>query len=426
MKNNAKKNTLLLFVLLAVLFSVFSFILSILPSSPHSTIDGGATSQTTTLSITIHSEETDDEVEEDGESHFDEDEINDRITVMTGLTSWWRVNVSLLGKGFPIAWIEAQPNSSQIGNNTIEYFEIKINASTAGGSYKIYFNVTSSQLAGVHPNNISLFIFDTVWTNLTTVVVNGNTNPAQFYGITTHFSKFLIAQKPASSTESSGSSGGSDPGSGSGSPGAGGSSGGGGGGSSSGKKITKPTEPSAEVLEEITEKLPEPVHKPGVLFDVSVNIPEKYRKMLPGETLIGEISLINIKKIGIVPVRIEYLLKDAGENTLFQSYETKVVENEITYLKELELPDDLKPGHYMFFIKVKYEEDIALAGYPFEVAGEEPLFGSAIAMSLQKHLARYNLYWIIGTVLVLILGLIILAIRQRKKRYPNLTFLRRG
>lgn len=417
-----ERNELLFLVLLAVFFSFTSFILSLLPLQ-NTGIHGGATSETVSLSLTISAEETNLSVPASGTIVPSNAYVLERVTQVTGLTQGWGVNVTLFGTGFPSSWTETQPNSNQIGNNIIEYMEIGMNASTDGGSYRIYFNATSSQLAGVHPKNISLLVFDTAWTNLTTVVVNSNTDPRQFYGVTSHFSKFLIAQKPASSTEGSGeSSGGSDSGSGGGSSGSGG--GGGGGGSSGRKKAVEEVEEDEEEEEEIETPI-KPIHKPSDLFDVSIEIPEKYREVLPGETVIGEISLINIEKIGLVSVQVEYQLQDREENILSNSSETKAVENEITYIKELELPEDIEPGDYIFFIQVDYEGDIATAGYPFKVLGEEPFVGGAFAQRLKEHLVNYSFYWIIGTAVIILLTLAMLFLRKRKERYPHLTFLRR-
>ena len=78
----------------------------------------------------------------------------------------------------------------------------------------------------------------------------------------------------------------------------------------------------------------------------------------------------------------------------------------------------------MFFIQVTYGEDVAVAGYPFEVLGEEPLVGGAIAQRLKKNIINYSHYWIIGVLAMILLTLLILFLRKQK-RYPHLTFLRR-
>ncbi|MDO8511262.1 MAG: hypothetical protein Q7S55_03790 [Nanoarchaeota archaeon] len=404
-----RNGSILLLIVLAVLVSSAFFLLSVFFPTIHNAIQGGATSEITTLSLTIVVAETESIVPPSGNLTPSDPTIKERVTEITDLVQGWAVNITTYGEGFPGVWSEAQPNSSQAGNNTIEYFEVDINASTAGGSYNIYFNVTQSDLAGVHPTNISLFVFNTTWQNLSTTVVNGSGDPAEFYGLTTHFSKFLIAEKPAvvveEEEEEEESAGGSAA-----------SSGSGGGGSSSGSK--KSTEETPEDNKP-KEKILQPIHKPGILFDVSLVIPENYRKILPGEIILGEIKLINIKNIGLVPVQIEYLLQDVDGNILLQIYETKVIENEITYIKEIKLPTDLNPGEYMFLIKVNYGEDMALAGYPFEVIDEEEpsaLAGLA-AFLTNKKIFTMALPIMLG--LVVLIVLILHLIRKRGRNKPK-------
>ena len=384
-----KRKELLLLALLVISLCVSIFILSTLSFSSQSTIDGGATSETTALSLTIAASETASIVPPSGNLTPSTNGVKERITKITSLTEGWAVNITTYGRGFPSIWDELEPNSSQIGDQIIEYFEINVNASTAGGSYALYFNVTQAELTDLNPTNISLFVFDTSWQNLSTVIVSENSDPAQFYGLTTHFSKFLIAERveTQSAEEEEGEA----------------VSGSNGGGSaakkSTGKKSDQETSPETKPEEN---KLLKPIRQPGSLFDVSLVILEKYRRIFPSGIILGEISLSNIKKIGLVPVQIEYLLQDAEGNILFRIYETKTIENEITFIKELALPEDIKAGNYMFFIQVKYEEDIALAGYPFEVV--EPKVSALVGLA--SFLAQPK---IIAMALPLILLLIIIT-----------------
>ncbi len=160
--------------------------------------------------------------------------------------------------------------------------------------------------------------------------------------------------------------------------------GGGGGGSSKGKTKTGETE----------EETLEPIHEPGAFFDVSASIPKKYRKLLPGEELIAEIIIENTRRIGAVTVTLDYSIEDESGENFFTELETKTISDKISYLKKIELPEDLEPGKYQLLVKLKYEDDIALAGYSFEVIGEEelPLFGRAASVVSGKTIRSYSLY----------------------------------
>lgn len=112
--------------------------------------------------------------------------------------------------------------------------------------------------------------------------------------------------------------------------------------------------------------LPVPIRKPGKFFDALITIPEKYRTLAQGEELIAEITLINMQKIGLVDVRVDYYIKDLNDKTLYHEYETKGVERTITYLKEFDT-SSIDPGTYMLIMEVKYNSDLAIAGYPITI-----------------------------------------------------------
>ena len=158
-----------------------------------------------------------------------------------------------------------------------------------------------------------------------------------------------------------------------------------------------------------TLEITQPLHIPGTLFDVTVFIPQKYRSILPGEELLAEIRLINITRLDLVPVQLEYNIWDAQQNVLYQEYETKVVENEITFLKEAALPADIPTGNYLFVAILRYDGGEAIAGYPFTIVPEKPSIG--------KLLLHSSPYWLGAFVLVLaFLGMLWLLRRKYRKK----------
>lgn len=410
-----------LFVLAVIALYLLSLIFIFFPQITlvgSAIIDGLATFGSASVSITIISSATGTAAPASGNVNFSDAEVNEMITNITGVESGKLVNVTLHGSGFPSTWTEPEPNSSEVKTTRIEYFEVVMNYNTSGGSYIVFFNVTQAKLGSIPAANISLFIFETNWTNLSTTVISGSSDPARFSAVTTHFSKFLIGQRITEGGGAGGEEGGGEAGP------SGPSGGGGGGGGGGGAAKKKPAAPPEEVLEDIEEKLPEPVHKPGVLFDVSVNIPEQYRKVLPGKELVAEVHAINIKGIGSVTVKVEYTVENKEGEVLFQEIETKVVENEIKYLKEVTLPADIRPGAYMFFVNVKYEDDAALAGYPFKIMEEKkPLFGLAIPLlSYKQAFKDYGVYLVGFAVLILVL--LVLIRFAKRKRIPKLVYIR--
>ncbi|MBI1968779.1 hypothetical protein HYS49_02615 [Candidatus Woesearchaeota archaeon] len=154
-----------------------------------------------------------------------------------------------------------------------------------------------------------------------------------------------------------------------------------------------------------------PLHIPGTLFDVTVFIPQKYRSVLPGEELIAEVRLLNIARLGLVPVQLEYNIWDVEQNVLYQEYETKVVENEITFLKEAVLPADIPPGDYLFVAILRYDGGEAIAGYPFMVLSEKSQIGT-----LWGALLRSSIFWLSALVLLLVFVGMLWLLRRKYRR----------
>ena len=351
-------------ILLGILFSLLgSFFLiygdngNYLDVIGRSIFDGWATQSTTGVSITVFAQQLDIPVPDNGVVVVNLSSDGDTgITKIANLTAGLAVNISIYGDSYPSVWTEAEPNATQAGSNKIEYIEIVVNASTnQSDGYEVHFNITQAQLGDIAPDNISLYIYNdtsAAWQNLTTRVINGTTDPAQFFSIIPHFSKFLIAEKPVQNV-----GGGADTG---GTPIQTGTPGGGGGAP---KKITAIEKEPNDVEEEV----PEPIHIPGNYFDVSVEIPQRYRELQPGDEVVAEITILNIKRFGPINAEIEYAIEDSAGKVLWSQIETKMIENEITFIKEVDLPLDIKSGFNMFIVRVKFKEDVALAGYPFKV-----------------------------------------------------------
>ncbi|MDP3640803.1 MAG: hypothetical protein Q8R53_06435 [Nanoarchaeota archaeon] len=329
------------------------------------------------------------------------------VTNITGLIQNWEVNLTLLGSAFPSSWSEPEPTTSQAGKR-FEYFEVVINASTAGGSYDVHFNLSQATLGSVSPNNVRLFIFDTNWTALPTTV--RSTDPALFFGVTTHFSKFLIGEKPTAAAPEAAPAAAAAP------------SGGGGRAVAPLLPIAAPPPVKVVIIPPLEISPPEvtkPLHIPSDFFDITVSIPSKYREVLPGEELIAEVHIVNIGR-GLATTQLEYNIWDAQQHNFFREYEAKVVENEITFLKEVVVPPDLPLGEYLFIVILRHDDEAAIAGYPFAVISKLPkplVVGKAFLQRAGKLIVSSSAYWLSALVLLLVfLGMLWLLRRKYWKK----------
>ena len=142
------------------------------------------------------------------------------------------------------------------------------------------------------------------------------------------------------------------------------------------------------------------------LFDVKVEIPRKFLYVIPGEELFAEIELYNLGGTGRIDVNLEYFIKDDEESIIVSEQETLAVETRTNFIKKFEIPEDIKFGKYIFYVKVTYDEEVASASAWFSV-GKKPFF------TLKNIL-------IIGIILVIIL--IIMLYKFEKKKIKKSLF----
>ena len=316
------------------------------------------------------------------------------VQFVTGLSQNWSVNLTLFGKHFPVNWAMPQPNSTEAGEKKFRYFEFSVNNATENGDYKIYFNLSNAELNGTAANKIKMYVYNesSSWKKLITNVIYSDSVYSAFYAMMSHFSNFLIAED-SDSSDSSGSS------------------------SSNGDGVTV-QKSSSKSIDSSSEKQSKPTHEKGDLFDVAVNIPIKYRKLLRGDNIIGEITLLNIKRIGAVDVRIDYEIKSSDGNLLYEESETRGVEASTSFIKRIKIDDGFQIGKYSFFVRVNYQGDIATASYPFEIIeSSEESGASALSQEVSKIQARQKKI-IIAQVFIMLLPFLALPLYiyyERKK-----------
>ena len=124
----------------------------------------------------------------------------------------------------------------------------------------------------------------------------------------------------------------------------------------------------------ITKSLPVilEVQAKKALFDISVQVAPKYKNVLINESVIANITLINVGDLKPVDVQLYYAVKDLDGNNITLGVETLAVYNRISTIKELELPFNISFGTYMFYAKVSYGIETAVAGDIFYVVEQMP------------------------------------------------------
>ena len=111
------------------------------------------------------------------------------------------------------------------------------------------------------------------------------------------------------------------------------------------------------------------------LFDVNINIPDEYKVVKPGKNLIFNIELFNLGESDKIDAEIYYSVLDLDGNTVVSYTEDESVETQLTKVKEIKLPLDVKEGKYILSTKAVYfdnkKQKTATSTNIFEVSSKE-------------------------------------------------------
>jgi hypothetical protein len=163
-------------------------------------------------------------------------------------------------------------------------------------------------------------------------------------------------------------------------------------------------------IEEIITVIVE-IESEKALFDIDVEIPQRYKEVLPGEEVIMQLSIYNVERIGRVDVEIEYGLKDLAGNIIASENEVLAVEMQVSIVRSLNVPFGVKPGSYVLYAEVKYDDTIGTGTDIFSVIEKKEVgIQTIIILSL----------FLITVVMVSAFLLIIRFVERRIKELPDI------
>ncbi len=104
-------------------------------------------------------------------------------------------------------------------------------------------------------------------------------------------------------------------------------------------------------------------------LSLNVNIPTIYKEVFIGESILieTEIILIEHKPDEIIDVLIEYFVKDEKGSIIYKLSETKGGILRINDVKEIEIPNDIKPGLYIVEVKASYDNIFVVDSNSFNI-----------------------------------------------------------
>lgn len=87
------------------------------------------------------------------------------------------------------------------------------------------------------------------------------------------------------------------------------------------------------------------------VFDVETNVLPEYKQILQGEKVLIQNILFNLRGFGAGDVKVKYAVKDSKGNLIASEEETIFIETEAKFVRELVIPEEIKPGTYMAFVE---------------------------------------------------------------------------
>lgn len=142
------------------------------------------------------------------------------------------------------------------------------------------------------------------------------------------------------------------------------------------------------------------------LFDVSLNIPAKYKTLKSGDDLFFQVTIFNLGEIGEVDVEVEYDVKDFEGNVITTLTEIVAVGTQVSFSKVIDLPENIALGDYVVSAKVKYGLTVATASDLFSI------FEKGFILLSPK----YQTAFITGILIFVIIVAIVIIIYENRRR----------
>jgi hypothetical protein len=153
-------------------------------------------------------------------------------------------------------------------------------------------------------------------------------------------------------------------------------------------------------------------------YDIILEIPFEYEEVTAGGKLLTTIRFSRIKGTGKIDANLEYVIKDENENIVYREEETLLVETQTSFIKKIEIPQELKTGKYYLRVKASYNDiSMGTSTASFKVIEKKNIEEPSIIHSI---LPTKEYYWIILLGFIFLAGILILVIEIVKiKRIKN-------
>lgn len=125
-----------------------------------------------------------------------------------------------------------------------------------------------------------------------------------------------------------------------------------------------------------------------ILFDISVEILEEYKEILPGDKLRAKITIVKVGRVVKADVSVKMAVKDFAGNQILESSRIVTTESSAVFTEELTIPKEIALGRYILITTAAYGGKIAVASDTFDLTEKVTLgqlllsFGATAAFIL--------------------------------------------
>ena len=105
----------------------------------------------------------------------------------------------------------------------------------------------------------------------------------------------------------------------------------------------------------------------NVLFDSNLNPVSRDREIVRGSEVAVEIRLFNLQGVEASSVGMEYEVSDINNNRIISESESAIVQTQASFFKTIRIPENIKPGNYIFSSKAVYGNSVGTSSFLFEV-----------------------------------------------------------
>lgn len=148
------------------------------------------------------------------------------------------------------------------------------------------------------------------------------------------------------------------------------------------------------------------ITKADLDFEISVNVLEEYKSVNPGEEIIANVSLVNLKDRIQSEVLLYYAIKDFYGKIYYSEEENIIFDNFLEFNKELIVPEDVPIGRYIFYVRASNEKD-------FDVGVDDFMVGSTFRF---QSFLKSSFAFLFILILSTILFLLFLKYKRQKER----------